>query len=374
MNFNNEAKNSSTSKTINLKPVEIVPEYIALQIVKLFKYLQIKMVTLSKKDSIRGLWTSLTNIPMPKAVGTQLRSELDELGFEGSANGNIPIFKDIGKYKGVIYYGIFNDDCSDYNIPEFDENDMNQTELNMYKEVREPFLALSKNDSWKQKLAEFGLAPIKIFTENNITIIGEPLSNLEALKLDIPEITDFLPENASLIRYSGTAYFYVTTPCAMEIAYKNRKYMSFDMPPVFYQTFDGGIAPKAENEDMATYPPCEDTHYAGFFTQHDEDRCLEIQTSEAYVYLVKKGVYQKYYQLDTLGRYDFFIMRGYLIHDYDISAEDVKLDLTYHLFPLLDSIKDIETLEFIKQDLIATVCVRVDDFITSEIDSKIAAL
>ena len=381
MNFNNELNQTQEQElavfATSQQPIEIKPEYISTQIVKLFNMLNNDNAPIGKRDSIIGIWKSLTNIHMPKAIGTQLRKELENIGFKGSANSSISTFKDLESYKGLVQYAIFTD--TSYKVPKLDETYMSSAELTMYKEACDIQSSLPIESDWERRLKEYGLSLPSEYNDVSITVTGQEIEYIERKKLDIAEVTDYLPEDTFLIEYRNTAYIYVTTPCAMKMTLKNISLMPIDIIPIFYKTFKGGTFSdeelEAEKEDTTVYPPCEDLHIDSFFSGCDEDKFLEIQTAEAYIYLIKRGVYQKYNQLSEYNGDNFYIIRSYLLDGFEKpSADEVKADLESGVFIYLDSITDIATLEFIKKDLIDTAPVKVDDFITEVIDAKILLL
>lgn len=373
MNFQVETQEQVTGSL----PIEATPEYISSQIVKLFNLLNNTGALMGKRESMVGIWKRLTNIQMPKAIGTELRQELEDLGFIGGANGSIPAFKDLEKYRGLVHYGIFTD--TEFTVPELDETDMSSAELTMYKEACAMRPSLPKESLWEKRLNEFGLRIPSEYNDFNITKTGHPIQHLERKKLDIPEVTDYLPEDATLIQQNETAYIYVTTPCALKLTLKNIPLMPIDIVPIFYKTFHGGIPIEATGknilEDTTVYPPCEDVHFSSYFGKNNGEKFLDIQSVDAYIYLVKRGVYQKYHQMTEQEGDKFFIMRSYILDGSDNpTASDVIEDLESGIFKHLDGIKDIATLEFMKKDLIDTVAVDVDEYITEIIDARILAL
>ncbi len=377
MNFKEESTNQESttvrvtaSVPSSAKPKEIIPEYVKSQIVNLFKYLMIIMAAMGKRGSIRGLWTSLTNIPLPKATGTELREELNVLGFKAGANGSIPIFADIDQYRWLVYFGIFNDDCSAYTVPELDESVMNPIELGMYKHARDQFLALPKESAWEKRVQELGLKIPDRFEDMVIT--GEPISNLEDIKIAIPEVTDFLPENAHLIKYKSAPYLYVTTPCALKLTLENIRLMQIDIVPMYYKTFEGGTS----SVDHEAFPPCEDLPKGAYFESFPEhEMALAITTPEAYISLIKKGIYQRYSTIEEWNGYSININYYFLPAVYDsLIPHEVKVIFKDRVLPVICTLDDMELLEYIKKDLISVTTADAEDTIISVIDKRISDL
>ena len=133
-----------------------------------------------KEESIRGICNTLSNISMPKATGTQLRQELEELGFVGGANGSISTFKNLEQYRSLIQYAIFSEDS--YSVPLLDKANMNPMELKLYNEASKMEEALPKESLWQKRLGELNLSIPPVYHPDNITIIGEPLFDIEEEK------------------------------------------------------------------------------------------------------------------------------------------------------------------------------------------------
>ncbi len=353
----------------SIKPKEVTPEYVKSQIVHLFKYLMIMMVAMGKRNSIRGLWTSLTNIPMPKATGTELREELKVLEFKAGANGSIPIFADIDQYRGLVYFGVFNDDCSAYCIPKLDESVMNPTELDMYKHARGQFLALPKESAWEKRVQELGLEIPDRFEDMCIT--GDPIDRLEDMKIVIPEVTNFLPENVHLIEFRGSPYLYVTTRCALQLTLESIILMQIDIVPTFYQTFNGGTFSGDES-----FRPCEDLPEGAYFEHFpDHEMALAITTTEAYISLIEKGIYQRYNTIEKWKDYSIHINHSFLPHIIESpTMDEIIKALESYILPALLTLRDVELLEYIKKDLLKVITVDAEEIIVTALDERLGQL
>ena len=377
MNYTEEMHQKDAQNETQLStttPVEITAEYIERQIFALFLYLKMIGAFAGAKKSMIGIWKLLTNIPMPRAIGSNLRKNLINNGFEEAANGSLQTFKNFEQYKDLVLFAKIGTDT--FTVPELDTTNMTSYELSLYESAREKYLALPKEDAFDAKLKELGLT-IPVFNESNIVIKGPELENLEEKCLDIPEITDFLPKDAQLINYKGHPYFYVTTRCAQDIILKRLTLMKTEMPPIFYTTFAGGTWTEEElNAKQKFYPPCEDFPKGAEFESFPaKEFALAIHTPEAYVSLIKMGTYQRYNTETEWYQYRFSINNYFILSGLDQPSDDeVKVELVNNIFPVLETITDIQILKFIQQDLTSIVAVNVDDFIISAIDKMIADL
>ena len=377
MNFQEESNKQELVVTTSSEvAVELTPEYVLSQIVKLFNMLNNTNTDKGKRDSIRGIWNTLTNIPMPKVLGTQLRQELEDIGFIGGANGSISTFKNIEQYRSLIPYAIFSEDS--FIVPRLNEADMNSTELKMYKDAIEMGELIPRESEWAKKLEELNLSVPSEYKPNNITIIGAELLNLEERKIDLPEVTNFLPEGVSLIKYHNTAYLYVTTPCALELTLKNIPLMGIDIVPIFYQTFNGGVS-----VDPKEFPPCEDFPEGAYFEFFPEkEMALAITTVEAYIALIQRGIYQRYSDLEGWANNPIHSNDYYLhINHYFLpciidspTMKQITFSLEHSVLPIISALDDIELLEFIKKDLPKVLTVQGDEMIISTLNKRIAEI
>jgi len=372
MNFQEE---SNEQKSVVVATIELTPEYVLSQIVKLFNMLNNTNVTKGKRDSIRGIWNTLTNIPMPKVVGTQLRQGLEDLGFIGGANGSITTFKNLEQYRSLIQYAIFSEDS--FTVPQLNKDFMSSSELKMYQTATKMEETLPKESAWVKKLEELNLS-VPNYTQSTITIIGEELPNLEKINIDLPEVTNFLPDGASLIRYKNTAYLYVTTPCMMERTLNSLPLMGIDIVPIFYQTFQGGVS-----IDPKAFPPCEHFPQGAYFEFFPEkEMALAITTVEAYIALIQRDIYQKYSNLNEWANNSIH-SNGYSLHinHYFLpcvidspTTEQIIFSLEHVILPIISALDDIELLEYIKKDLLKSLTVQGDELIISTLDKRIAEL
>lgn len=372
MNFKEESNEQELITVASAaEAVELTAEYVLSQIVKLFNMLNNTNAPKGKRDSIRGIWATLTSIAMPKAVGTQLRHELEELGFVGGANGSIATFKDLEHYPCLIQYARFSEDS--YTVPQLNEANLSSVELKIYKKAIEMQASLPQELSeWAKRLESLGLREPDLGLKGEyIQIVGEAFEDLEERIIDIPEVTKHLPEGARLIRYYNSAYLYVTTPCMLELTWKNLPLMGIDITPVFYQTFEGG-----KSIESKSYPPCEDLPEGAYFESFPEqEMALAITTVKAYIALIKKGIYQRYNVLEEWHDYKFHINYYFLPHIIDSpTIEEITEALESYILPVLCTFKDIEFLEFIKKDLPDVLSVQGEEIIISALDKRISEL
>ena len=376
MNFKEETTitTNDTNTSTGVVAPAITAEYIAKQLVSTVTYLKETGAPMGKKFSMVKIWGQVTNLTLPKALGSEIRQELEEQGLVAGKNGNIPIFKDLGNYQSLVYYANFNGAI--YTVPKLDTSNMSAYELSLYEDARAKFEALPKEDLLDKRLNELGLA-LPVFNQDTITITGKAIKDIDSKLLDIPEVTQYLPAGVELIVYNNSPYFYVTTRCQMEMVLKALSNMELDMPLLFYKTFSGEIW--TDNELKAgrkSYPPCEDLPEGAEFESFPEQEfALAIHTSEAYITLIERGIYQRYYNKSEWNKYQFHINHYFLPSPINnATKEDVIDNLVNTVFPALDAVKKSTTLEFIKDDLIANVAHAVDDFIIETIDKKISLL
>lgn len=380
MNFQEEANAQEVVTVTDAKDNELTPEYVLSQIVKIFTMLKNTNAPKGKRYSIKGIWNTLTNIAMPKKIGTKLREELEGIGFIGGSNGSIATFKNLEQYRCLIPYAIFKGDT--YMITDVYKDKMSPIELKMYKEAEKMEEKLPKESQWSKRLEKLDLEQTNIGLHGEyIQVVGEPLEDLESIQVDIPEVTRFLPEGASLIKYRNTAYLYVTTPCMLELTLKNLQFMEIDITPIFYQTFEGGVNFKTdikygEETGKKSFPPCEDLPRGSHFESFpDYEMALAINSFEAYISLIKKGIYQRWNEIEDWGDYGVYINHYFLPSTFDgLTDNEAKERIQIYILPAISDIEDIELLEFIKIDLPEVLTVKGEDLILAIIDYRLDEL
>ena len=380
MNFQEEANAQEVVTVTDAKDNELTPEYVLSQIVKIFTMLKNTNAPKGKRYSIKGIWNTLTNIAMPKKIGTKLREELAGIGFIGGSNGSIATFKNLEQYRCLIPYAIFKGDT--YMITDVYKDEMSPIELKMYKEAEKMEEKLPKESQWAKTLEKLDLEQTNIGLHGEyIQVIGEPLQDLEDIKVDIPEVTRFLPEGASLIKYRNTAYLYVTTPCILELTLKNLQFMEIDITPVFYQTFEGGVNLQTdikygEETGKKSFPPCEDLPRGSHFESFpDYEMALAISSTQAYVSLIEKGIYQRWSEIEEWNEYIVYINHYFLPCVIDSpTADEAKEQIEKYVLPVLCALENIETLIFIIDDLPKISTIAIDGTILATLDKRLNEL
>ncbi|QOY52477.1 hypothetical protein [Candidatus Sulfurimonas baltica] len=384
MNFKEEltAQEPIVSESVTVKQtmvsngiqkIELTVEYIASQILLLFTMLKSINAPMGQRYSMKSLWQLLSNIPMPKATGTELRKELEELGFVAGANGSIPTFADLENCRGLIQFAIFDNDS--YIIPKLDTTNMNPSDLELYTKTYAEFALNFKTSEWEDTVKKIGLTLPDEYNPENITIYGEELEDLEDRKLTMPEVTDFLPEDAYLIAYTGHPYFYVTTRQALAHSLKAIALIPMDIVPIFYQTFNGGTWTEQELEagkkQDVTYPFGEYLPKGAQFEMLDGDFWLSIFTITAYLVLIKTRLYQKYIAIDNTGGHRFDVVTYNIFHEQ--TEETFAYNCEHHIFPFISKEIDASVLLFLKEDLVQNLEIDTT-LIAKVIDQKIASL
>ncbi|QOY53036.1 hypothetical protein [Candidatus Sulfurimonas baltica] len=373
---NNTTESTLTSTTNIATAPSITAEYLVQQIVDFTQYQLLNNIHTGPRLSSKGIFQLFSNMMLPKTISSQLRKELEAQGLISAANGNIPFFKISEEDIALVYFGKFDGDS--YVVPNLHIDTIEPEHHNMYQTLYNKNNEEKKSSIWKDKMIELGLNEVEISNDgSNICIVGQPIEGLDEVMFDFPPITDSLPNGAYLINYKGSPRFYVENRYALLHTLHNLSFMSVDIGPFFYQTFEGGIPVQEEldnnKKNIPEDPEWENIQKGSFFTGDSEDRWFEISTVVAYIHSLKTGVYQKYSNLTELNGKDFFIMRQYLHEGPEQTEEDIKNALT-NIFTYLHTVNDKDILEFMRDDLKMYTPVFFEKYIDENIDTALTTL
>lgn len=354
MDFKNENNNSSNN---NIKQTE---EELGSQIIKLYIFKKNNQEHPTKRDSMMGITHKLTGQSFSALVKMQTKGGILEAGYEEAKNSSLPSFENSEKYRGLIYFANFNEDCTKFTIINVNKDNLTPLQLEQYNEAVKMEKELNTHSDLAIYMQKNGFTYPEI-TKYTVEIVGKPLDDLSNRLINYGNINDKLPEDAYFINYRGTPYIYVTTQKAYRIVVHYLKYISDEIIPIFYKTFNDGIG--MPEETVLEFPPAVLFPNGSDFWSNDETYVLEISSITAYYILVQRKIYQKYVDIDTWANGK----------DFTISI-NFDTDNFEKIIPLIDEENDLEVLNYLKENSIPYITDTAKNNLLSIIEDRISII